>query len=79
MDTPAAPALVITAGYDVLHDEGAAYADRLAAAGTPVEYACFATQLHGFATQTALSGDPYLLRDMIAGFVKRHSVRGNDR
>jgi len=42
------PALIVTAGCDILRDEGAAYADRLRAAGVPVEYRCFETTIHAF-------------------------------
>ncbi len=42
------PALVLTAGFDPLRDEGAAYADALSAAGTPTQYVCFERQIHGF-------------------------------
>jgi len=42
------PALVLTAGFDPLRDEGAAYADRLSAAGNRATYVCFERQLHGF-------------------------------
>jgi acetyl esterase len=44
------PALVITAGFDPLRDEGLDYADRLSAAGTPCHHVCFERQIHGFIT-----------------------------
>ena len=43
-----APALIYTAGFDMLLDQGQAYADRLKEAGVKVEYACFETLPHGF-------------------------------
>jgi len=42
------PALVITAGFDPLRDEGAAYAKRMTAAGNRAAYVCFTRQIHGF-------------------------------
>ena len=40
--------LIITAGHDPLRDEGADYAERLAAAGVPVDYECCEGTIHGF-------------------------------
>jgi acetyl esterase len=42
------PALLLTAGFDPLRDEGLAYADALAAAGNRASYVCFERQIHGF-------------------------------
>lgn len=43
-----APALIYTAGFDMLLDQGAAYAERLRDAGVGARYACFETLPHGF-------------------------------
>ena len=42
------PTLIVTAGYDPFRDEGADYARRLAAAGVPVDHACYQGTVHGF-------------------------------
>ncbi len=44
------PALVLTAGFDPLRDEGRQYADALSAAGSTAQYVCFERQIHGFIT-----------------------------
>ena len=51
------PAHVVTAGCDVLRDEGEAYADALAAAGVPVAHRRWEGHLHGFI------GDPAAFDD----------------
>ena len=42
------PALVITAGFDPLRDEGRQYAEKLSEAGTQSTLVCFERQIHGF-------------------------------
>jgi acetyl esterase len=48
-----APALIATAGFDPLCDEGEAYARKLEAAGVPVRYRCYGSLSHSF---TSLGG-----------------------
>jgi acetyl esterase len=46
------PALIVTAGFDPLRDEGQAYAERLRAAGVPVRYREYPGQIHAFVSLT---------------------------
>jgi acetyl esterase len=48
-----APAVVVTAGFDPLVDQGEAYAKRLSDAGVPVVYRCYDALAHAF---TAFTG-----------------------
>jgi len=62
------PALVQTAEYDPLRDEGRAYADRLSAAGVPTTYRCYEGMLHmvlgpdAMADVVSFLGEHFLLR-----------------
>ncbi len=47
-----APAHIQTAGYDPLRDEGAAYAEKMAAAGVAVDHKHHAGLLHGYFNMT---------------------------
>ena len=44
----AAPALIVTAGFDPLRDDGAGYARELESADVAVEYRCYDDMVHGF-------------------------------
>ena len=60
------PALVVTAGFDPLRDEGKAYADALAGAGVPVTYRCYDDQVHGFFGMGFLPGGMELATEVCA-------------
>ncbi len=51
----APPALVVTAGFDPLKDEGRAYAERLEAAGVPVTQLHYPSLIHDFYTMPDVS------------------------
>jgi acetyl esterase len=42
------PALLITAGFDPLRDEGKAFADQLSSQGVAVDHICYTDMIHGF-------------------------------
>lgn len=50
-----APAIVVTAGFDPLVDEGAAYAKKLEEAGVEVKYHCETGAGHGILTMAGVS------------------------
>ncbi|MCB9584876.1 MAG: alpha/beta hydrolase [Polyangiaceae bacterium] len=61
------PAVIVTAGFDVLRDEGEAYAEALSRAGVSVEYSCARDQIHGFANMAgAVPTARQALRDAAA-------------
>lgn len=51
-----APAVIVTAGFDPLRDEGMAYADALAQAGVAVRARCYDDMVHGFFGMGILPG-----------------------
>lgn len=65
------PALVLTAGFDPLRDEGRQYADALSGAGVATQYVCFERQIHGFITMGRVIDEANLAIDVCAAAVRR--------
>jgi acetyl esterase len=72
------PALVVTAAFDPLRDEGEAYAHALRAAGTPVLLRRFGGLIHGFINMTGVSPACRDALVEIAGTL-RGLLRANDQ
>ncbi len=65
------PALVLTAGFDPLRDEGRQYADALSAAGVPCQYVCFERQIHGFVPMGRVIGEADTAVELCAAALRR--------
>jgi acetyl esterase len=65
------PALVLTAGFDPLRDEGREYADALSKAGNRVQYVCFERQIHGFVTMGRVIDEATTALDLCGAALKR--------
>ncbi|MES2032817.1 MAG: alpha/beta hydrolase [Pseudomonadota bacterium] len=66
-----APAVVVTAGFDPLVDQGECYAKRLKDAGVPVIYRCYDSLAHGFTAFTGAIPMADTACREIAGFVRQ--------
>jgi len=64
------PALIITAEYDVLRDEGADYADALVAAGVPAVHVRYEGMSHGFARKLAAIDAARVAADQVAAALR---------
>lgn len=69
------PALVLTAGFDPLRDEGRQYADALSASGTVSQYVCFERQIHGFITMGRVIDEANTAVGLCATALRRAWVR----
>jgi acetyl esterase len=65
------PAIIHTAEFDPMRDEGAAYAKRLMAAGVAVEHTCHEGMIHNFHAMGALLPQARLVLSQIGEQVRR--------
>ena len=70
------PALVLTAGFDPLRDEGMDYAVRLTESGNRAAYVCFERQIHGFITMGKVLDEANSAVSMCATELRRAFAAG---
>ena len=69
------PALIATAGFDPLRDEGDLYAAALRAAGTPVDVRSLGSLTHGFASLFPLGGGSAVATTELISALRAHLSR----
>ncbi len=69
------PALVVTAGFDPLRDEGAAYAEALQQAGNTVTHRCHRGMVHGFIQMSGVIDEAHRALDQLADDLRRALTR----
>jgi acetyl esterase len=69
------PALIVTAGFDPLRDEGDRYAAALSAAGTHVDLRSMRSLTHGFASLFPLGGGSALATTELISALRAHLSR----
>jgi acetyl esterase len=64
------PALVVTAGHDLLRDEGRTYVERLTGSGVATEHWHYPGQIHGFFQLGAAIPEGHQLIDRLSGEIR---------